>query len=112
MYHTPSIKQKNCDHFQTKICDLCKMELTRIKFKNHNCIHDLKEKLSTISEKFYDYKEATEYSIIELKNQVRGTTDELVTLKGEIVKLGLENKQLKEGVVKLLAYLEEKNKPK
>ncbi len=57
----------------------------------HNCVHDLKEKLNTISEKFYDYKETTEYSIKELKNQVRTGSDEITSLKGDIIKLRNEN---------------------
>lgn len=72
-------------------CNSCKLELTRLKLKTHNCIHDLKEKLTTISEKFYDYKEDTDYSIKELKNQVRMSTDEITSLKGDLNKIRKEN---------------------
>jgi hypothetical protein len=34
----------------------------------HNCVAELKDSLEKVSEKFFDYKESSEFAIKELKN--------------------------------------------
>ncbi|CAD8120277.1 unnamed protein product [Paramecium sonneborni] len=105
----PVSKQKyheqTCQQFVTKQCNICKEEIKLSKYQNHNCFVELQQKLEKITEKFYEYKETSEYSIKDLKNQANKEFNELESIKQQIKGLTQENNDLRRQMTELTQYL-------
>ncbi|CAD8112239.1 unnamed protein product [Paramecium sonneborni] len=105
----PQSKQKyheqTCQQFITKQCNICKEEIKLYKYQNHNCFFEFQQKLEKITEKFYEYKETSEYSIKELKNQQNKEYNELQIIKEQIKGIGQETNDLKKQFTDLTQLL-------
>ncbi|CAK91118.1 unnamed protein product (macronuclear) [Paramecium tetraurelia] len=105
----PQLKQKQheqtCQQFATKQCNICKEDIKLVKYQTHNCFLELKQQFEKITEKFYEYKETSEYSIKELKNHASKESNELQSVKQQIKGIVQENNELRKQMTDLTQVL-------
>ncbi|CAD8151581.1 unnamed protein product [Paramecium octaurelia] len=96
-----------CHYYKTQNCPLCQQNVTLQELKSHKCLQELTRMIQQLQEKFQDYKEESNYAIIEIKNQQNERNNQLTQAKQQLQYLQDENSQLKiELQTKLLKFKE------